>query len=157
MCATRARQGWAPVRQAHSLSLLLRRQLGEQLLSQAAEKSSGLQESRLDTVLKAIAGVRNSGYEHFAIVREAIIQKADIGQVKYTKSEKKLGIVQEQLKITLQREIIGTVGEEVKRTLQQRVSELVRREVKHVLRLDAKSIVPQGVISLVTENFTVIV
>ena len=44
----------------------------ETALSKASGKSNETSESRLDTVLKAIAGVRDSFDERFALVQEAI-------------------------------------------------------------------------------------
>lgn len=55
----------------------------EKTLSQASGKSSDASESRLDTILRAIAGVRESVDERFALVQEAI------GQVKETVSEER--------------------------------------------------------------------
>ncbi len=68
----------------------------ETALSKASGKSSETSESRLDTVLKAIAGVRESVDERFALVQEAIEQVPDIGQVKEIVSEEVRDIVQEQ-------------------------------------------------------------
>lgn len=51
----------------------------ETALSQASKKSSETSESRLDTILKAIAGLRESVDERFALVQDAIKQVTDIG------------------------------------------------------------------------------
>lgn len=67
----------------------------ETALSQASGKSSETSESRLDTVLKGIAGVRESVDGRFALVQEAIEQVPDIGQVKETVSEEVRDLVQE--------------------------------------------------------------
>ena len=64
----------------------------ETALSQASGKSSESSESRLDTVLKAIAGVRESVDERFALVQDTI------GQVKEHVSEEVRNVVQKQLK-----------------------------------------------------------
>jgi hypothetical protein len=51
----------------------------ERILSQGADKCSDVQESRLETILKAIAGVHDSVDERLALVQEAIDQVPDIG------------------------------------------------------------------------------
>ena len=81
----------------------------ERISSQGADKTSDAQESRLETILKAIAGVHDSVDERFALVQEAIDQVPDVGQVK------------------------EAVSDEVKRTVQQQVSEVVRREIRSVV------------------------
>lgn len=121
----------------------------ETALSKASGKSSETSESRLNTVLKAIAGMRESVDERFALVQEAIEQVPDIGQVKETVSEEVRNIVQEQLKATVQREIVEAIRDEVKSAVQQQVSGVVRREVKEVVQQEVKSIVEQEVQSIV--------
>ncbi|KAI6824489.1 hypothetical protein KC343_g180 [Hortaea werneckii] len=121
----------------------------ETALSTASGKSSETSESRLDTVLKAIAGVRESVDERIALVQEAIEQVPDIGQVKETVSEEVRDIVQEQWKATVQREIVEAIRDEVKSAVQQQVSGVVRREVKEVVQQEVKSIVKQEVQSIV--------
>lgn len=78
----------------------------ETALSGASGKSSENSVPRLDTVLKAIAGMRDSVDERFALVQEAIEHVPDISQVKEIVSEEVRDIVQELLKITVQREIV---------------------------------------------------
>lgn len=48
----------------------------ETALSQASGKSSEASESRLDTVLRAIAGARESVDERFALMQEAITERS---------------------------------------------------------------------------------
>ncbi|KAJ6000866.1 hypothetical protein N7481_001275 [Penicillium waksmanii] len=96
--------------------------------------SPGVTQSRLETILKVVAGVHNSVDERFALVQEAIDQVTDIGQVKVAVSEEVRDVVQEQLKVTVQGEIAHAIGEEVKRTVQQRASEVVCREVTQVVQ-----------------------
>ncbi|KAI7722986.1 hypothetical protein KC353_g40 [Hortaea werneckii] len=127
--------------------------------------SSETSESRLDTVLKAIAGARDSVDERFALVQEAIEHVPDISQVKETVSEEVRNIVQERLKITVQREIVEAIRDEVKSAVEQQVSGVVRREVKKVVQQEVKSIVKQEVqsivqrevMNIVTEKVTAIV
>ncbi|KAI7713817.1 hypothetical protein KC353_g7264, partial [Hortaea werneckii] len=123
-------------------------------MSQASRKSSESSESRLDVVLKAISGVRESVDERFALVQEAIEQVPDIGQVKEIVSEEVRDIVQEQLKVTVQREIVDVIRNEVKSAVQQQVSEVVRREVKEVVQQEVKSIGQREVMDIVTEKVT---
>jgi hypothetical protein len=59
----------------------------EKIPSQGADKSSDVQESRLETILKAIAGVHDSVDERLALVQDAIEQVPDIEQVKEAVSE----------------------------------------------------------------------
>jgi len=129
----------------------------ERISSQGADKSSDVQESRLETILKAIAGVHDSVDERFALVQEAIDQVPDVGQVKEAVAQEVREVVQEQLKVTVQQEIVHAIGEEVKRTVQQQVSEVVRREVTQVVQQEVKSIVQREVMKIVTETVTGIV
>lgn len=69
--------------------------------------------SQLNTILKAIADVRESVDERFALVQEAITGVPHVGHVKDTVSEEVRDVVQEQLKVTIQREIVDAIGEEV--------------------------------------------
>ena len=55
---------------------------------QGADRSSDIQESRLETILKTTAGVHASVDERFALVQDAIDQVPDIGQVKEAVSDK---------------------------------------------------------------------
>ena len=90
----------------------------ERLPSQGAEKSSDVQESRLEIILKAIAGVHDSVDERLALVQEAIDQVPDVRQVKEAVLEEVRDVVQELLKVTVEREIVRAIGEEVKITVQ---------------------------------------
>ena len=135
------------------------------LPSQSTEKGSDDQESRMETILKAIAGVHESVDERLALLQGAIDQVPDVGQVKEAVSEEVREVVQEQLKITVQKEIIHVIGDEVKRVVQQQVGEVVRREVKSVVQhevmnslgeLDA-AVVQQQVSGIVRQQVTAIV
>jgi hypothetical protein len=101
----------------------------EEIPRQKAARSSGDQESQLNTVLKAVAGVRESVDNRFALIQEAIVDKSDIKQNRKTISEELGSAVQDRLKVTVQREIVNVIRDEVTRTVQQQVSEVVRREV----------------------------
>jgi len=129
----------------------------EKIPSRGADKSSDVQESRLETILKAIAGVHDSVDERLALVQGAIDQVPDIEQVKEAVSEEVRDVVQEQLKVTVQHEIVQAIGEEVKRTVRQQVSEVVRREVTQVVQQEVKSIVQREVMKIVTETVAGIV
>ena len=121
----------------------------ERIPSQSADKSSDVQESRLETILKAIAGVHDSVDERFALVQEAIDQVPDVSQVKEAVADEVKDVVQEQLKATVQREIVHAIGEEVKRTVQQQVSEVVRREIGSVVQHEVMNIVDERVATTV--------
>jgi hypothetical protein len=54
----------------------------ERTLSQGADKGSDAQKSRLETILKAVAGVHDSVGERFALVQGATDQVPNIGQVR---------------------------------------------------------------------------
>lgn len=123
----------------------------ETALSQASRKSSETSESRLDTVLKAIAGVRESVDERFALVQDTV------GQVKERVSEEVGNVVQEQLRATVQRGIVDAVSQEVKRTVQEQVSEVVHREMKTVIQHEVKSIVGDKVAAIIQQQVTSIV
>jgi hypothetical protein len=129
----------------------------ERIPSQSADKSSDVQESRLETILKAIAGVHDSVDERLALVQEAIDQVPDVGQVKEAVADEVREVVHEQLKVTVQHEIVHAIGEEVKRAVQQQVSEVVRREVTQVVQREVKSIVQREVMKIVTETVSGIV
>ena len=129
----------------------------ERLLSQSADKSSDVQESRLETILKDIAGVHGSVDERFALVQEAVDQVPDIGQVKEAIADEVRDVVQEQLKVTVQREIVQAIGEEVKRTVQQKVSEVVRWEIRSVAQHEVMNIVDERVAAIVRQQVTSIV
>jgi hypothetical protein len=101
----------------------------EEIPRRKAAKSSGDQESQLNTILKAVAGVRESVDNRFALVQEAIVDKSDIKQIRKTISEELGSAVQDRLKVTVQREIVDVIRDEVTRTVQRQVSEVVRREV----------------------------
>jgi hypothetical protein len=129
----------------------------ERIPSQGAEKSSDVQESRLVTILKAIAGVHDSVDERLALVQEAIDQVPDIGQVKEAVSEEVRDVVQEQLTVIVQREIVHAIGDEVKRTVQQQVGEVVRREVKSVVQHEVTNVVGEKVAATVQQEVTSII
>jgi hypothetical protein len=62
-------------------------------------KSNATQESQLNAVLKAVAGVRESVDGRLALVQEAIADKSDIEQIRETISEELSHTVQERLKV----------------------------------------------------------
>jgi hypothetical protein len=78
-------------------------------LRQATGKGSGTSESQLNTILQAIAGVRESVDERFALVQEAITEVPDIGQMKGTISEEVRDNVREHLKNAIQREVVEAI------------------------------------------------
>ncbi|KAL1584022.1 hypothetical protein WHR41_08100 [Cladosporium halotolerans] len=129
----------------------------ERIPSQSTDKSSDVQESRLETILKAIAGVHDSVDERFALVQEAIDQVPDVSQVKEAVADEVKDVVQEQLRVTVQREIVHAIGEEVKRTVQQQVSEVVRREIRSVVQHEVMNIVDGRVAAIVRQQVTSIV
>jgi aminoglycoside phosphotransferase family enzyme len=90
----------------------------ERIPIQSAAESGKVQESRLETILKAIAGVHDSVDERLTLVQEAIDQVPDVGQVKEAASEEVREVVQEQLKVTVQREIVHAIGDEITSTVQ---------------------------------------
>ncbi|KAF2716901.1 hypothetical protein K431DRAFT_307402 [Polychaeton citri CBS 116435] len=102
----------------------------ERVLSQGAHKTSDAQESRLETILKAIAGVHDSVDERFALVQEAIDQVPDVGQVK------------------------EAVPDEVKRTVQQQVGDVVRHEVRSVVQHEVMNTVSEKVAAIVQQQIT---
>jgi hypothetical protein len=97
----------------------------KRVLSQGADKSSDIQESLLETILEAIAGVRDSVDERFALVQEAIDQVPDVGQIK------------------------EAVLDEVKRMAQQQVGDVVRREVRSVIQHEIMNTVGEKVAAIV--------
>lgn len=129
----------------------------ERIPSQSGEKSSDVQESRLDTVLRAIAGVRESVDERFALVQEAIAERSDIEQIKDAISEDLRNTVQQRLKVTVQREIVNATRVEVTKIVQEQVSEIVRREVKSVVQHEVQSIVDKKVAAIIQQEVTSIV
>jgi hypothetical protein len=50
-------------------------------------RSNATQKSQLNTILKAVAGVRESVNERFALVQEAVADKSDIKQIRETTSD----------------------------------------------------------------------
>lgn len=129
----------------------------ERIPSQSGKKSSDVQESCLDTVLRAIAGVRESVDERFALLQEAIAERSDIEEIKEAISEDLRSTVQEGLKGTVQREVVNGIQEEVTRTVQEQVSEVVRRKVKSVVHHEVRSIVDEEVAAIVQQEVTSIV
>jgi hypothetical protein len=107
--------------------------------------------------LKAVAGVRESVDERFALVQDAIADKSDIEQIKKTISEELSHAVQEQLKVTVRREIVNAIREKVTRTVQQQVSEVVCREVKSIMQREFKNIVDENVAAIIQQQVTSIV
>jgi len=65
----------------------------EKIPTQGADKRNDVQETRLETILTAIAAVHNSVDERLALARHAIDQVSDIEQVKEAVSEKVRDIV----------------------------------------------------------------
>jgi hypothetical protein len=92
---------------------------------QMTARSSATQESQLNTILNAVAGVCESVDGRFTLVQEAIADKPDIEQIKKTISEELSHAVQERLKVTIQQKMVSAIREEVTRTVQQQVSEVV--------------------------------
>ena len=129
----------------------------ERALSQASGKSSETSESRLDTVLRAIAGVRESVDERFALMQEAITERSDIEQIKETVSDELNTIVQKRLKITVQRTIVDATREEVTKTVQQQVSEVVCQEVKSVIQHEVTNIVTEKVAATIQQQITSVI
>jgi hypothetical protein len=129
----------------------------ETALAQASGKSSEASESRLDTVLRAITGVRESVDERFALMQEAITERSDIEQIKATISDELRNVVQERLKTTVQRTIVDAIRDEVAQTVQQQVGEAERSEVKNVVQQEVKSIIQDAVANSINEQVTAIV
>jgi hypothetical protein len=121
----------------------------EEASRQTTARSSGTQEAQLDTILKAVAGVRESVDERFALMQEAIADRSDIEQIRATKSEELSHAVREGLKVTVQREIVSAIREEVTRTVRQQMSEVVRREVKNIVQHEFKNIVDDSVAAII--------
>ena len=67
----------------------------ERLPSQSTEKSNDDQESRMETILKAIAGVHDSVDERFALLHGAIVQQQVSGIIR----QQVTAIVQQQVTI----------------------------------------------------------
>lgn len=129
----------------------------ERLPSQSTEKSNDDQESRMETILKAIAGVHDSVDERFALLQGAIDQVPDVGQVKEAVSEEVKEVVQEQLKVTLQKEIVHVIGDEVKRVVQQQVREVARREVKSVVQHEVVNSIGEMVAAIAQQQVSGII
>jgi hypothetical protein len=129
----------------------------EEASRQTTARSSGAQESQLNTILEAVAGVRESVDERFALMQEAIADRSDIEQIRATISEELSQAVQERLKVTVQREIVNAIREEVTRTVQQQVSEVVRREVKSVVQHEVVNLVEENVAAIIQQRVTSIV
>lgn len=129
----------------------------EEASRQTAARSSGTHEAQLNTILKAVAGVRESVDERFALMQEAIADRSDMEQIRATISDELSHAVQERLKITVQREIVNVIREEVTRTVQQQVSEVVRREVKSIVQHEFKNTVDENVAAIIQQQVTSIV
>jgi hypothetical protein len=119
--------------------------------SQSTDKLSAIQESRLETILKAIAGVHDSVDERLAVAQKAIGQVLDIELVKEPVSEEVRDVVQEQLKVTVQREIVHAIGDKVRGTVQQQVGEVVRREIRSVVQHEIMNAVGENVAAIVQQ------
>jgi hypothetical protein len=107
--------------------------------------------------LKAVAGVRESVGERFALQPEAIADKSYIERVRETISEELSKVVQDRLKITVHREIVSAIRDEVTKTVQQQVSEVVRRKVKSVVQNEVMNIVDENVAAMIQQQVTSIV
>jgi hypothetical protein len=59
----------------------------EEASKQMTARSNATQKSQLNTILKAVAGVRESVNERFALVQEAVADKSDIKQIRETTSD----------------------------------------------------------------------
>jgi hypothetical protein len=137
----------------------------ERVPSQGADKSSDVQESRLETILKAIAGVHDSVDERFALVQEAIDQVPDVGQVKEAVSEEVKRTVQQQVgdvvrcevRNVVQHEIMDTIGEKVAAIVQQQITGIIKQQVTAIVQQQVTSIVQQQVTSIVQQQVTSIV
>jgi hypothetical protein len=129
----------------------------EEASRQITARSSGTQEAQLNTILKAVSGVRESVDERFALMQEAIADRSDMEQIRATISEELSHAVQERLKVTVQREIVNAIREEVTRTVQQQVSEVVRREVKSIVQHEFKNTVDENVAAIIRQQVTSIV
>jgi hypothetical protein len=137
----------------------------ERVPSQGADKSSDVQESRLETILKAIAGVHDSVNERFALVQEAIDQVPDVGQVKEAVSDEVKRTMQQQVgdvvccevRNVVQHEIMDTIGEKVAATVQQQITGIVKQQVTAIVQQQVTSIVQQQVTSIVQQQVTSIV
>lgn len=86
----------------------------DRIPSQGGDKNNDVQESRLETNLKAVTGVHDSVDERFATVQGAIDQVPDNRQVKEAVSEEVRDVFQEQLRVNVQREIVHAIREEAK-------------------------------------------
>jgi hypothetical protein len=124
----------------------------ERIPIQSAAESGEVQESRLETILKAIAGVHDSVDERLTLVQEAIDQVPDVGQVKEAASEEVREVVQEQLKVTVQREIVRAIGDEIKSTVQKQVGAVVRQEVKSVVQNEVMNVTGEKVAAVVQQQ-----
>ena len=121
----------------------------ERISSQGANKTSNVQESRLRTILKVIAGVHGSVNERFASVQEAIDQVPDVGQVKEAVSDEAKRTVQQQVSDVVRRnvrsvvkhEIVNTVGEKVAAIVQQQITGTIKQQVTTIVQHQVTSIV----------------
>jgi hypothetical protein len=129
----------------------------EEASRQTTAKSSGAQEVQLDTISKAVAGVRKSVDERFALMQEAIADRSDIEQIRATISKELSSTAQDRLKVTVQREIVNAIREGVTRTVQQQVSKVVRWEVKSIVQHELKNSVDKNVAAIIQQQVTSIV
>jgi hypothetical protein len=129
----------------------------EEVPRQTNARGSGAQEAQLNTILEAVAGVRESVDERFALMQEAIANRSDIEQIRATISEELSSAVQDRLKPTVQREIVNAIRDEVTRTVQQQGSEVVRREVKSVVQHEVMNLVEENVAAIIQQRVTSIV
>jgi hypothetical protein len=129
----------------------------EEASRQITARSSGAQEAQPYTILEAVAGVRKSVDERFALMQEAIADRSDMEQIRATISEELSNAVQDRLKVTVQREIVNAIRDEVTRTVQQQVSEVVRRDVKSVVQHEVTNIVDEDIAAIIQQHVTGIV
>jgi hypothetical protein len=129
----------------------------ERISSQGADKTSDAQESRLETILKAIAGVHDSVDERFALVQEAIDQVPDVSQVKEAVSDEVKRTVQQQVGDVVRREVRSVVQHEVMDTVSEKVAAIVQQQITGAIQQQVTAIVQQQVTSIVQQLVTGIV
>ena len=129
----------------------------ERIPSRGADRSSDVQESRLDTILKAIAGVHDSVDERFALVQEAIDQVPDVGQVKEAVSDEVKRTVQEQVGEVVCREVRSVVQHEIMTTVGEKVAAIVQQQITGTIKQQVTAIVQQQVTRIAQKQVTVIV
>jgi hypothetical protein len=73
----------------------------EEASKQLTNEKHRAPESQLNMISKAVAGVRESVDERFALMQKAIADRSDIEQIRETISEELGHSVQERLKVTV--------------------------------------------------------